>query len=214
MVSEIPNKTKCVDDVLLWADTIEESFFQAVQWLDTCGNNGITLNPDKFVFAADTVEFAGFEITSDSVRPSHKYLRAILDFPTPTNITEVRSWFGLVNQVSYAFSMTEKMLPFRQLLKPGTPSSGLKTSNDCLWNRRSSLQVRSSRAYEYLTHIDQHVWRRTGPKLALASGCYKSTAHVPRRNHSAAMMDGKSPSLVAGSHTRPSPVTHRSRERL
>ena len=50
-----------------------------------------------------------------------KYLRAILDFPAPRNITDVRSWFGLVNQVSYAFSMAEKMLPFRQLLKPGTP---------------------------------------------------------------------------------------------
>ncbi|XP_060605955.1 uncharacterized protein LOC132758355 [Ruditapes philippinarum] len=44
-----------------------------------------------------------------------------MDFPTPRNITDVRSWFGLVNQVSYAFSMTDKMLPFRELLKPGTP---------------------------------------------------------------------------------------------
>jgi hypothetical protein len=47
--------------------------------------------------------------------------QAILDFPTPRNITDVRSWFGLVNQVFYAFSMAEKMLPFRQLLKPETP---------------------------------------------------------------------------------------------
>ena len=64
------------------------------------------------------MEFAGFEITPDSVRPYEKYIKAILDFPTLTNDTDVRSWFGLVNQVSYAFSMTEKMLPFRELLKP------------------------------------------------------------------------------------------------
>lgn len=121
LVADIPDKTKCVDDVLLWADSIADSFFQAVNWLDTCGRNGITLNPDKFTFAEDTCEFAGFEITNDSVRPSQKYLRAILDFPTPGNITDVRSWFGLVNQVSYAFSMTQKMLPFRELLKPDTP---------------------------------------------------------------------------------------------
>ncbi len=37
------------------------------------------------------------------------------------NITDVRSWFGLINQVAYAFSMTEKMLPFRCLLKQNTP---------------------------------------------------------------------------------------------
>ena len=121
VVSDIPHKTKCVDDTLMWSDSIKESFFQACNWLETCGRNGIILNPDKFVFAQDTVEFAGFEITNDSVRPCSRYLNAILDFPTPKNITDMRSWFGLVNQVSYAFSMTDRMQAFRQLLKPGTP---------------------------------------------------------------------------------------------
>ncbi len=101
------NKTKCVDDTLLWSDTIEESF---AQWLDVCGRNGITLNPDKFTFAQNNVEFAGFEITRDTVTPCQKFIRAISNFPT---LTDVRSWFGLVNQVSYTFSMTDAMLPFR-----------------------------------------------------------------------------------------------------
>ena len=118
ITSSIPNKTKCVDDTLLWSDTIEESFFQAVNWLDTCGRHGITLNPDKFRFAQDEVEFAGFEITNDTVRPCKRYIRAIADFPTPRSLTDIRSWFGLVNQVSYAFSMADVMLPFRELLKP------------------------------------------------------------------------------------------------
>ena len=48
-----------------------------------------------------------------------KYLRTILEFPTPRNITDAR--FGLVNQVSYAFSTAEKMLPLRELLQQGTP---------------------------------------------------------------------------------------------
>ncbi|VDI45753.1 Hypothetical predicted protein [Mytilus galloprovincialis] len=95
LLPTFPNKTKCVDDVLLWADSIEESFFQAVQWLDICGRHGITLNPDKFIFGQDIVEFAGLEVTSNTVRPCMKYLKAILDFPTPRNITDVRSWFGL-----------------------------------------------------------------------------------------------------------------------
>ena len=118
ITSSIPNKTKCVDDALLWSDTIEESFFQASHWLDTCGKHGITVNPEKFCFAQDEVEFAGFEITNNTVWPCKRYIRAIADFPTPQNLTDVRSWFGLVNQVSYAFSMADTMLPFRELLKP------------------------------------------------------------------------------------------------
>jgi hypothetical protein len=120
VVTDIPNKTKCIDDALLWANDLEESFFQAVRWLDVCGRNGITLNPEKFVFGADEVEFAGFEITRDEVRPCQRHLQAIMDFPTPKDITDVRSWFGLVNQVSFVFSMAERMLPFRDLLKQGT----------------------------------------------------------------------------------------------
>ena len=73
------------------------------------------------MFGADAVEFAGFEITMDTVRPCKRYLDAIRDFPTPTSITNVRSWFGLINQVSFAFATTDRMLPFRALLKPGTP---------------------------------------------------------------------------------------------
>lgn len=121
IVAHIPDKTKCIDDTLIWSDNIKDSFFQSVQWLDICGTNGITLNPTKFSFAKDDVDFAGFTITLDSVRPCEKYLQAIRDFPTPKNITDIRSWFGLVNQVSYAFSMAPRMLPFRDLLKPATP---------------------------------------------------------------------------------------------
>ncbi|GFR80773.1 enzymatic polyprotein, partial [Elysia marginata] len=54
VIAEIPNKTKCVDDALLWADTLEESFHQAVQWLDICGRHGIILNPEKCIFGSDT----------------------------------------------------------------------------------------------------------------------------------------------------------------
>ena len=64
------------------------------------------------------MEFAGFEITPDSVRPSEKFLQAIERFPVPTDITGVRSWFGLINQVSYAYSLTKELEPFRELLKP------------------------------------------------------------------------------------------------
>ena len=121
IIAGFPRKTKCIDDALLYSDSIEEEFFHTVEWLDLCGRNGITLNPSKFVFAKTTVDFAGFEITPTTVRPIKRYLDAIQNFPTPSNVTDVRSWFGLINQVSYAFASADRMLPFRDLLKPGKP---------------------------------------------------------------------------------------------
>lgn len=66
-----------------------------------CGRYGIVQNPEKFIFGSDTVESAGFVITPTDIQPSDKHIRVIRDFPTPQNITDIRSWFSLVNQVSY-----------------------------------------------------------------------------------------------------------------
>lgn len=41
-------------------------------------------------------------------------------FPYLHKITAVKSWFGLVNQISYAFPSAEWMQSFRNLLKPIT----------------------------------------------------------------------------------------------
>ena len=117
----VRSMVRCIDDTLLWASDTEEAFRQVTEYLYLCGKNGIVLNPKKFTFAADEVEFAGFEISMTDVRPCRRFLKAISDFPTPKSITDIRSWFGLVNQSSYAFSTTETMLPFRALLKSTGP---------------------------------------------------------------------------------------------
>ena len=91
IVFNVPNKTKCNSNAVLWADSLDKIFHQAVNWLDSCRRNGITLNTDKFVFAANTVEFAGFEIINGSIRSCKKYLDAICNFQTLHNITDMRS---------------------------------------------------------------------------------------------------------------------------
>ena len=59
----------------------------------------------------------GFLVTDNVVKPTKRMTETILHFPTSTNITSVRSRFGLVNQVSYAFAQAEIMACFRELLK-------------------------------------------------------------------------------------------------
>ena len=89
--------------------------------MSLCSNAGIIFNTKKFQFGCEEVDFLGSRIGIDSIKPCPEYLQAILDFPRPKDITGIRSWFGLVQQVAYAFSDSEIMLPFRSLLKPTTP---------------------------------------------------------------------------------------------
>lgn len=92
-----------------------------MEYIKLCAERGITFNPEKFHFAKDTVEFAGFDITLEGYKPPSRILQAIQDFPSPTNLTNMRSWFGLINQTAYAFAQAPVMSPFRELLKKGKP---------------------------------------------------------------------------------------------
>ena len=47
-------------------------------------------------------------------------LSAIKDFSNLKDISGVRAWFGVVNQVSWAYANAPTMQPFRDLVKPNT----------------------------------------------------------------------------------------------
>ena len=116
LLEHVERKRRCIDDTLLFDNTIEEAFFRACEFLDLCGKNGVVLSPKKFQFAEETVDFVGFTVTSSGVQPTKEFMASIMDFPTPASLTDVRSWFGAVAQVSYTFATSPVMQPLRHLL--------------------------------------------------------------------------------------------------
>jgi hypothetical protein len=114
----VGQKLKCVDDTILWDGSLEKHWWRVIHYLDLVGNNGIILNPNKFQFCGKEVEFAGFLLTESAVKPLPKYINSIQNFPRPTNITDIRAWFGLVNQVSHYGQLGDLMAPFRPFLSP------------------------------------------------------------------------------------------------
>ena len=116
IIASIPRKTKCVDDALLWDELLEVHWWRVTDYLTLIGNSEIIINPKKFQFCERVIEFAGFLITDDDVKPLPKYLDAIKNFPRPTNVSDIRAWFGLVNQVSHYAQLTALMTPFKMRL--------------------------------------------------------------------------------------------------
>ena len=116
LLEEFERQKRCIDDTLLYDETIEAAFHRACDFLDLCGKNGVILNPAKFQFAQSEVEYLGFNVTATGVQPTESFKESILSFPTPSSLTDIRSWFGAVAQVSYAFASSPVMQPFRHLL--------------------------------------------------------------------------------------------------
>ena len=121
VLEDFKRKQRCVDDTVHYDSNIEDHWWRTIDLLIKVGQSGIVLNPKKFQFCLKEVEFAGFKITDKKVEPLSKYLTAIQLFPKPTNVTDIRSWFGLVNQVSTYAQLRDLMAPFRPFLSPKTP---------------------------------------------------------------------------------------------
>ena len=118
---DIPRKVKCIDATLSWdkdIKDIKESFWQTVDYITHCSQNAVVFNTTKFRFSHTEINFAGFYVTKDVIKPSKSLLDAISSFPKPTNIRDARSWFGLVNQVAFGLSSSSPSKP-GMWLKPG-----------------------------------------------------------------------------------------------
>ena len=121
VLTDIERKERCVDDTVHFDENLEAHWWRTIDILRLVSESGIVLNPAKFQFAQKSVEFAGFRVNDTSIEPLPKYLDAIRDFPTPKNISDIRSWFGLVNQVANYAQLRDIMAPFRPFLSPKHP---------------------------------------------------------------------------------------------
>ena len=130
IIKDQDNVVKQIDDTLLWASSYEEAYRRTVEYLKLVGNNGIILNKKKFVYAEEEVDYAGFRITKDMVKPLEKNLEAIRDFPTPTNISGIRSFFALANNLNYCTKVKEIIGEFRPMLSPKTKFEWDKTKDE------------------------------------------------------------------------------------
>ena len=83
-IEHVPRKMKCVDDVLLYDNSIESAFWHTYDFLETCSQKRITLNPEKFNFCKREAEFVGFLIGCGTYSPTKEGLAAIHNFSIPS----------------------------------------------------------------------------------------------------------------------------------
>ena len=92
-------------------------------------------------FVQDEVNYLGCKITNTGFSPTDAFVEIICSFPSPKNLTDVRAWFGTINQVSYSFAIAEQMVPLRKLLSSKLPFVWLPELDTALSTDWSRLAV-------------------------------------------------------------------------
>lgn len=135
-------------------------------------------------------------------------------FPTPRDITDIRSCFGLVNQVAYAFASAEKMLPFRSLLKPGTTFRWTEELNTLFEECKDIIISEITKGVEIFDKSRPTCLALTGVSPELVFGCYKNIVTVLHLTHFAANPAGESHLWEADSPLLQSPATNQWKVKL
>ncbi len=113
----LPGVLKLVDDVLVQAPDEEILRKRLNAVLRQCEKKGITISSKKFAVGS-TIHFAGHVISPEGIRPDDEKLKSIRNFPVPTNISELRSFLGLANQLgNFLPDLAQASSTIRTLLK-------------------------------------------------------------------------------------------------
>ena len=113
----VPNSYKLVDDLLTGGDSEGSLIKNVKEIFQRCRDNGIQLNRAKLQFG-DEVVFAGHIISKDGVRCDPKKLAALKEFPQPKDLTTLRGFLGLANQLAIGIpSLAMTTGPLRELLR-------------------------------------------------------------------------------------------------
>jgi len=127
-VAEINNILKDVDgvvihmhDILVSGESKEEHDTRLQIVLGKLKASGITLNEDKCKFEVPSVNFLGYVIDQFGIQVGPR-VEGVVDFPTPQNVTSVRSFLGMANQYAkFSEELAAVSEPIRMLLKKDVP---------------------------------------------------------------------------------------------
>ena len=84
-----------VDDVLIFSQTFEQHLQYLTELFDKLKSANLKLKASKCQFLKSKVTYLGHIISEEGIFPSDKKIQAVVNFPPPKNVKEVRSFVGL-----------------------------------------------------------------------------------------------------------------------
>jgi hypothetical protein len=83
------------DDILIYSKTWDEHLAHLEKLLDIMKTQSLYAKESKYEFGMRELLYLGHIISGQGVQVHQETIRAILDWPMPKNLTELRGFFGL-----------------------------------------------------------------------------------------------------------------------
>ena len=122
ILSGIPNVVVYIDDILVTGPN-EDTHLEALEEvLKRLAAAGLRLKRDKCIFMAQSVVYLGHKIDAEGLHPVPDKVRAVQEAPEPRNVSELKSYIGLLSYYSKILpNLSTVLAPLYQLLRKDQP---------------------------------------------------------------------------------------------
>ena len=120
LVKGIPHVAAYMDDILLTGETQEQHLQNLTAVLERLKTAGVRLKKPslKCLFMAKEVEYLGHKVNELGIHPTADAIKAIQEAPQPHNVTELKSFLGLLSYYSkFLPNMSTTLSPLYALLQ-------------------------------------------------------------------------------------------------
>ena len=122
LLQSIDNVCVYLDDILVTGPSQEAHLKNLDLVLTRLETAGVKLKQQKCAFLLPEVEYLGHKITKYGLQPTAEKIRAIKEAPVPENLTQLKSFLGLVNYYAkFVSNLSSILAPLYLLLQKESP---------------------------------------------------------------------------------------------
>ncbi|GBN62681.1 Retrovirus-related Pol polyprotein from transposon opus [Araneus ventricosus] len=93
----LPGVYAFVDDILIASKNHEDHYQHLKTLFSRSDEYGLCINVSKCMFGVLTIDFLGFNLSENGIKPLPDKVKCILDFPKPDTLTQLRRFLGMFN---------------------------------------------------------------------------------------------------------------------
>ena len=121
LLQNIPYVIVRVDDILVSGARDEDHLNNLEEVLKRLASAGLRLRKNKRVFMEPQVTYLGHKVSKEGIQPLDDKVNAITNAPAPKNVSELKSYLGMINYYQkFLPNLSSMLAPLNELLRKET----------------------------------------------------------------------------------------------